>query len=456
MAASGQNPLGHNGFRTAATELSPERAAGRDGPPSPSTPPTTSATAALGCSEQGEPTSEPPAAGTTPSSLPEPERTATSTQWPCAPSPADTESTQPHHGLDDQPSPTPAQPDGVEDRDRHLARAALQQWRELPTPDVVAAVEAGQWAAAAESDSSTNGSGDETGLRTAVRTGQAAAAVQRQGLPPVSDVHADWAGFGEVIPVLAASPGAGASLVATVLADAMQIAGRRVLMVDTADPVRSGLAAAARSEGPVLTGPHPSVRVRVSWRAQALLARVETDLPVIAPGMVPPPRFFKPSTQSVEATVVDLSHDAWRVAAHPLAGAGAWLRAGTPMPRPVLVCRATRPSLLHAEQLLARLDAWNSTGTTTPPAQLVVVGAKRWPTGVPGGAGRRVSALLDDALFLPHDPAIATSGITAEATPKRLREAITPLLRRWELLPQPASSAGRLPGLPRRTKGATS
>ncbi|GAA2798756.1 hypothetical protein [Saccharopolyspora taberi] len=441
MVASGQDPLGRNGFHHATVSLSPEGITGRDTlrtslPGGPS-----AVTTALTHSDHGETPSDPPAAGTTPPSLPEPERTATTTQWPCAPSPADTTDTRSEPTFAGQPSSVPAEPAGLEERDRQLARAACQAWAELPTPDVVAAVEAGQLAAAAETAA---GSGDEAGLRTASKTGQAAAAVQRQGLAPISAAPADWAGFGDVIPVLSASPGAGASLVATVLADAMQIAGLRVLLVDTADPARSGLAAAARTEGPVLAGPHPSVRIRVSWRAQALLARVETDLPVITPGMVPPPRFFRPSTQSVQATVVDLGHDAWRIGAHPLAGAGAWLRTGTPPPRPVLVCRATRPSVLHAEQVLARLDAWSGTGATTPPAQLVVVGAKRWPAGVPGGAGRRVSALLGDALFLPHDPDLATTGITAEVTPKRLREAITPLLRRWELLPQPAS---------RRTKG---
>ncbi|WP_460959090.1 hypothetical protein [Parasphingorhabdus pacifica] len=362
-------------------------------------------------------------------------------------SPSDTASTEPRAGS------ASAEPPGLDERDRQLFRAACQAWGDLPAADVIAAVEAGELATAARSTAQTEGAAEEAGLRTAERTGQAAASVQRQGLAPVSTAPADWAGFGAVLPVLAASPGAGASLVATVLADALQIADRRVLMVDTADPARSGLAAAAHTDGPILAGPHHSVHIRVSWRDQALLARVETDLPVITPGMVPPPRFFKPASQSVQATVVDLGHDAWRIGAHPLVGAGAWLRNGTPCPRPVLVCRATLPSLLHAEQVLARLDFWNGTGVTTPPAQLVVVGAKRWPAGVPGGAGRRVSALLDDALFLPHDPVVATAGITAEVTPKRLREAITPLLRRWELLSQPASSAGRLPGLSRNTKG---
>ncbi|MEG9518035.1 hypothetical protein LZ318_30685 [Saccharopolyspora indica] len=385
--------------------------------------------------------SSPPATGAPPSPLPEQGRAATvaASQWPRASSaPEQQRPAQPAMAW--QPSPAPVEPEGIEHDDHELATAARRQWGELPWSDVVAAVEAGRLTAA------------QAGLRTAGATGNAAAAVQRQGLAAEVEAGVDWSGFGVVIPVLAASPGDGASLVSAVLADAMQIAGGlRVLMVDTADPVRSGLAAAARSDGPALAGPHPAVRVRFSWRAQAVLARVESDLPVLAPGMVPPPRFFKPSATTVQATVVDLSHDAWRLGAHPLAGAGAWLREGTPAPRPVLVCRASRPSLLHAEQALARLEAWAGHGGLTAPAQLVVVGAKRWPAGVSGGAGRRVSALLEDALFLPFDPAIAAFGVTAEATPPRLREAITPLLRRWELLP--AAATRRLPSLSRRVKG---
>ncbi|MBQ0928814.1 hypothetical protein [Saccharopolyspora endophytica] len=320
----------------------------------------------------------------------------------------------------------------------------------MPTADVVAAVEAGQLTAA------RTRSGERAGLDVATRTGRAAGLVQRQGLDPASTARADWAGFGTVIPVLAASPGAGASVVTTVLADALQLAGHRSLVVDAADPARSGLASAARSDGPVLDGPHPSVRIRMSCRANALVARVESDLPVITPGMVPPPRFFKPTSGSVQATVVDLGHDPWRVAAHPLAGAGAWVRAGTPMPRPVLVCRASRPSLLHAEQVLARLEAFTAAGTVTSPVQLVVVGATRWPAGVAGCAGRRVSALLEDAVFLPHDPDVAVSGITPEVTPPRLREALVPVLQRWELLPPPATPAGPVERMVRAVKGALS
>lgn len=79
-----------------------------------------------------------------------------------------------------------------------------------------------------------------------------------------------------------------------------------------------------------------------------------------------------------------------------------------------------------------------------PPTQLVVVGAKRWPDGVVGAAGRRVAGLLEDAVFVPHDAELAASGITASVTPAGLRQAVTPVLRRWGLLPEPTSTGKRL------------
>jgi hypothetical protein len=166
-----------------------------------------------------------------------------------------------------------------------------------------------------------------------------------------------------------------------------------------------------------------------------LLARVETSLPVLTPGMVPPPRFWRPVVRELHATVVDIGHDAWRVSAHPLIGAGEWLRWGTPAPRPVLVVRPTRPSLVHAEQVLARLEAWVEIGAATPPVQLVVMGAKRWPAGVAGVAGRRLARLVEGAVFVPHDAELAVGGVTAEVTPAHAQDAVVPLLRSWGLLP---------------------
>lgn len=200
---------------------------------------------------------------------------------------------------------------------------------------------------------------------------------------------------------------------------------------ETWDPAGSGLALATKTEGPWGPGPHSAVRIRYAWRAQALLARVETSLPALTPGMVPPPRFWRPAVRELHATVVDIGHDAWRVSAHPLIGAGEWLRRGTPAPRPVLVVRPTRPSLIYAEQVLARLEAWVEIGAVTPPSQLVVMGAKRWPVGVAGVAGRRGAGRVAGAVFVPHDPELAVGGVTTQLTPARARDTVAPLLRSW-------------------------
>lgn len=308
-----------------------------------------------------------------------------------------------------------------------LSGAARRTWSGLPEVDVAAAVEAGMLA---QVGGVPAGRPEPQAANVAAVMGETAATTQRQGTQPTATKPMDWTPFGLVIPVIAGSPGAGASVLAAGLADTAQLAGCRTLLVDAADPARSGLAMAARTAGPWVRGPHPAVCIRFSWRARALLAQLETWLPVVSPGMVPPPRFWYPGV-NLHVTIVDVGHDSWRIAAHPLVGAGEWLRAGTPMPRPALVVRATRPALVHAEQTLSRLESWVSAGTAAAPVQLVVMGAKRWPPGVAGSAGRRVAALLNDAVFVPHDRATAVGGVDASVTPSALRTAVTPLLRRW-------------------------
>lgn len=357
----------------------------------------------------------------------------------------------------------PAEPSGVHALEAALAQAARRTWQPLPPVDRAAAVEAGLHAEAltaaraavtgSDGSSSTPGGrdGGETaaeqggaegsgaagtggaGLAVAAWVGATAAVVQRQGMPATAAQAADWSGFGAVVPVLAGSPGAGASVLAALMGDVLQRSGQRVLIVDAADPPRSGLAMAARCDGPGVTVAHPQVRIRFSWRAQALLARVETSLPVLAPGMVPPPRFWRSPVASPQVTVVDIGHDAWRATASSVTGVGGWLRQGRPAPSPVLVVRASRPSLLQAEQVLARLQPWVQAGVACPVVQLVVMGAKRWPAGVAGAAGRRVSALLGEAVFVPHDAELAAAGVTAAITPHRLRGAVEPMLRRHGL-----------------------
>ncbi|KAA9164067.1 hypothetical protein FPZ12_008015 [Amycolatopsis acidicola] len=234
-----------------------------------------------------------------------------------------------------------------------------------------------------------------------------------------------------MIPVLAASPGAGASVVAAALADALAVGARSGLLVDTADRSRSGLNRATRDDGPLVAGPHPTVAIRFSARRGSVVSRVESSSPVLVPGMVPPPEFWRPANWRVDATVVDIGHDVWRVAAHPLIGAGAWLRTGSPSPRPVLVVRPTFPGVVHGEQVLARLEPWVRSGLVTPPTQLVVTGARRWPSAVAAQAGRRMSVLLPGSVFLPRHRQLARTGVTAAVTPAPVRAPLATMLRRW-------------------------
>ncbi|WP_328617281.1 hypothetical protein OHS18_13665 [Amycolatopsis sp. NBC_00355] len=154
------------------------------------------------------------------------------------------------------------------------------------------------------------------------------------------------------------------------------------------------------------------------------------------PMIFPSPAYWHPGGRSIDVTVVDIGHDPWRLASNPALGPGRWLRVGSPSPIPALVVRPTVPGLAHAEQVLARLAPWVRAGEVTPPTQLLVVGADRWPKGVAGTAGRRTSVLLPDAVFFPHDREVATHGITADVTPTSLRSPAEHLLRSWHVLPQ--------------------
>lgn len=254
----------------------------------------------------------------------------------------------------------------------------------------------------------------------------------------------DWSAFGAVIPVLAGSSGAGASVLAAALVDALQHAGRCALLIDAADPARSGLAAAAAVDGPWSRTTSGGAVVRFSWREHALLARRDNDpahlgpLPVPALGEWLP----EPAPAPLHATVIDVGQGWLHASAEPLSGAGAWLRRdrhGEPAnPRPLLVIRATRPSLIAAEEALARYDRWIHLGAAVPPARLVVMAAwkrRGWPAGVIGAAGTRVEPLLRHALTVPYDRSTELGGVTDEPSPARIRTAVTPLLIDWGLLP---------------------
>jgi hypothetical protein len=251
--------------------------------------------------------------------------------------------------------------------------------------------------------------------------------------------------FGRVLPILAASPGAGATIAAVAIADALQLAGLSVLLIDAGDSVRSGLARASRAEGPRREIPHSGTAIRFSWRARALLARLEVLQGAAAAPVSPSPPSWHPGGRRADVTVVDIGHDPWRLCSDPSTGPGQWLRPGSPSPIPVLVVRPTVPGLTHAEQILARLEPFARSGGVTPPTQLIVMGARRWPHAVPGTAGRRTSVLLPDAAFFPVHPTTAVNGVTAEVAAAPLVSAASALLRALRVLPAKPRTWARRP-----------
>jgi hypothetical protein len=279
---------------------------------------------------------------------------------------------------------------------------------------------------------------------------------QRALYTPTGTTGVDWGKFGVLVPVLAGSSGAGASTFTAIALDVLQQAGRCALAIDTAEPSRSGLAAAASPAGTAVIHPIPGWGVRYPWRGHSVLAQLEAThppsrhplhqppaaLPKIAPSQWLPPGGLRP----LHVTVVDLGQHWSSPAPTPLQGPAAWLRAGAsdgPHPWPVLVVRATRPSLVAAEAALARLDPWIHAGHLVPPARLVVMASprrRRWPHGVTGAAGARVAALLDDAVFVPADRELHLGGITEQPTPPRAQAAVGELLHDWGLL-TPTSAA---------------
>lgn len=330
----------------------------------------------------------------------------------------------------------PTAPEGAASVGAPSARGVPPPVRQLDPADLESAVAV---AAAARVGAGAGAAAQAAGL-----IAETVAAVRSIDAAGSSSRPVTWSAFGTVIPVLSGSPGAGASALAAALTDALQLAGLCVLLVDAADPARSGLAAATSAEGPWTSAVTPLLHIRYSWRRDALVARLESRLPAISPGMVPAPPVWRPAVDPLHATVVDIGHDGWRATANPLLGAGGWLRAGFPAPRPVLVVRPTRPSLRCAEQVLARLDRWVESGTVVPPDRMVVTGATRWPRGVVGAAGRRLEPLLGSAVFVPRDGVLEVGGVTDEPVGRRVRRALAPLLTEWELLP-PAGRAARRP-----------
>lgn len=203
------------------------------------------------------------------------------------------------------------------------------------------------------------------------------------------------------IAVLAAHPGAGASTVALAISDAAAADDRRVHLVDTASPCRSGLVAAASEE----LGTEVSGAWRRGLRSGVTIDRPATELapagwPNCSAGDVP------------GLTVVDLA----------LAEPENLARLVADRARPVVVCRPTVPGVRLTESLLAQM--------ARQPAVIAAIGPSRWPGEVTASLGPRLRALraAGRVVSVPTDRRLQITGPTSSPLPKPVRSAGRQLL----------------------------
>lgn len=231
--------------------------------------------------------------------------------------------------------------------------------------------------------------------------------------PNLSRVPAPPAG-GRRLVVLAAHPGAGASTVALVLAEAVAGTGRRAHLVEFAPPARSGLLTAATAE----LGRDGSGGWRRGTRGDVVIDRPLED----PDGELSWPQV--PAGERETVTVVDLgTYDAGL-----LDGPG-WADAAL-----LVVCRATVPGLRRAEQTLHRLGR---------PAPVAVLGPARWPGPVRSSAGARLAERRRAGLVVavPLDRALELTGVCREPLSRRLAASGRALLALMDAAAGGASTA---------------
>jgi hypothetical protein len=232
-------------------------------------------------------------------------------------------------------------------------------------------------------------------------------------------------GLGLVIPVLAAHGGAGASTCALALADAAAEAGLRVLLIDTADPARSGLAPSCDVEGVVMRGVSCRRGVQVSRRRGIDCRRVAAGqqrlcLPDDVPDLL---AWTEGLDGAYDVTIVDIAWDAWRTWGHPSAPAAAWLSGNDTFTAPVVVLHPTRRGLTQLEGLLDQASRAHAEGATAPVKTLVTVGSSPWPPEVLAVASTQARRLLDGGFNMPWDGDLERYGLTTAPSPPALQAA---------------------------------
>jgi len=251
---------------------------------------------------------------------------------------------------------------------------------------------------------------------------------------PVSAYDPSELGLGMVVPVLGAHSQAGTSGIALALADAAASAGLRVMLVDCADPARSGLAGVCAVEGRSVPGDQGRAALRFATRTLPrgvvnVRRLISQGTPMDA-GQIPGPSLWAGvEADQFDLTVVDLGWDVW-----PLTKPGAQLGPlqwcmGTPSATfPLLVLRVGAASVGLAEGVLFRyLIGMQRLGFVDMYAA-VALGGESWPQSSLVVMGHYLRRLIPRTLLVPTSPEAATLGWTTEAAPQPSVRAAATLL----------------------------
>ncbi len=252
-------------------------------------------------------------------------------------------------------------------------------------------------------------------------------------------------GLGVLVPVVGGHPGAGASGLALALADAGAAAGLTTLLIDGADPARSGLAdvwtARLRSDPPGMTGAVISTtrRAKVIGRqlagaGQPFPARSYPSLPEWANAE------FLRQYGPFDLTVVDVGWNAWPGFNQVRFGPLAWVGARAKRTMPLLVGLPTAPSLRLTAGVHARWSAALASAEVETTPRLVLANACSVPASVSARTPPSMSELLDDAHLMPRDHNAAFAGWSLEPLPAASVTAAAHLLTQ-----APESVAARMP-----------
>lgn len=248
-----------------------------------------------------------------------------------------------------------------------------------------------------------------------------ACATQAEG--PIPSLPGD----GTWLAVVPAQAGAGASVVALALADAVaddQGAAEQVHLIEWADPARSGLAAATDTE----LGHDTTGAWQVGRRANVTLYRRNVASQDGTPLVWPAP-LRSSGDPSNHVVVLDLSGTSdTGVAACTLARQAAVT---------VLVTHSSVPGVRAVDRLIerwhelaARADAPETSDALDGRVIVVAVGPRRWPGAVTASLGPRLADLrrAGRVVPVPIDAGLWVSGANSAPLPPRVRTAARAVL----------------------------